>query len=147
MARFFRRPRLEGLDPALAYGRAATLHAILFAPILVGVLRLGRPWLAVGYALIAAVVILETSSLSAKAALAASLLGLGLVFVLPRLRWVGLAFSSFAVIALPVVFPVPLDPEATCWLANHKPSALHRLGIWSFVAEHPRGHDADKQPG
>lgn len=136
LARFFRGPRLEGLDPALAYGRAATLHAILFAPILVGVLRLGRPWLAVGYALIAAVAILETSSLSAKAALAASLLGLVLVFVLPRLRWAGLAFLSFAVIALPVMFPVPLDPEATCWLANHKPSALHRLGIWNFVAEH-----------
>ena len=136
LARFFRGPRLEGLDPALAYGRAATLHAILFAPILVGVLRLGRPWLAVGYALIAAVAILETSSLSAKAALAASLLGLVLVFVLPRLRWAGLAFLSFAVIALPVMFSVPLDPEATCWLANHKPSALHRLGIWNFVAEH-----------
>ncbi|MBV8506365.1 MAG: hypothetical protein JOZ11_11245, partial [Alphaproteobacteria bacterium] len=60
LARFFRGPRLEGLDPALAYGRAATLHAILFAPILVGVLRLGRPWLAVGFALIAAIVILET---------------------------------------------------------------------------------------
>jgi O-antigen ligase len=35
-----------------------------------------------------------------------------------------------------MMFPVPLDPEATCWLANHKPSALHRLEIWSFVAEH-----------
>jgi O-antigen ligase len=136
LARFFHRPRLEGLDSALAYGRAAALHAILFASILVGVLRLGRPWLAVGYALIAAVAILETSSLSAKAAFAASLLGLVLVFVLPRLRWAGLAFLSLAVIALPVMFPVPLDPEATCWLANHKRSALHRLGIWSFVAEH-----------
>jgi O-antigen ligase len=136
LARFFRGPRLEGLDPALAYGRAATLHAMLFAPILVGVLRLGKPWLAAGYALIAAVAILETSSLSAKAALAASLLGLALVFVLPRLRWTGLALLSFGVIALPVLFPVPLDPEATCWLANHKPSALHRLEIWSFVAEH-----------
>jgi O-antigen ligase len=35
-----------------------------------------------------------------------------------------------------MMFPVPLDPEATCWLANRKPSALHRLEIWSFVAEH-----------
>jgi O-antigen ligase len=136
LARFFRGPRLEGLDPALAYGRAATLHAMLFAPILIGVLRLGRPWLAAGYALLAAVAILETSSLSAKAALAASLLGLVLVFVLPRLRWAGIAFLSFGIIALPMMFPVPLDPEATCWLANHKPSALHRLEIWSFVTEH-----------
>jgi O-antigen ligase len=136
LARVFRGPRLEDLNPALAYGRAATLHAMLFAPILVGVLRLGRPWLAAGYALLAAVAILETASLSAKTALAASLLGLVLVFVLPRLRWAGLTFLSFGVIALPVMFPLPLDPEATCWLANHKPSALHRLEIWSFVAEH-----------
>jgi len=136
LARVFRGPRLDGLDPALAYGRAATLHAILFAPILVGVLRLGRPWLAAGYALLSALAIVETSSLSAKVALAASLLGLVLVFVLPRLRWAGLAFLSFGVIALPVMFPVALDPEATCWLANHKPSGLHRLEIWSFVAEH-----------
>jgi O-antigen ligase len=28
-----------------------------------------------------------------------------------------------------------LDPEATCWLADHKPSPLHALEIWSFVAE------------
>lgn len=46
--------RLEELDPALAYGGAAALHAILFAPILVGVLRLGRPGLSGGYALLVA---------------------------------------------------------------------------------------------
>ncbi len=71
LARVFRGPRLKGLDPALAGGRAATLRAILFAPILVGVLRVGRPRLSGGYALLAAVAILETSSLSAKTALAA----------------------------------------------------------------------------
>jgi exopolysaccharide production protein ExoQ len=138
LARFLREPRLDGIDPALAYGRAATLHAILLVPVFVGLLRLGVPRLAVGYALLAAAAILETSSLSAKTALAASLLALAAVLILPRLRWIGLAFLGFAAVALPLMFPVPIGVKATCWLADHKASALHRLEIWGFVAEHIR---------
>jgi exopolysaccharide production protein ExoQ len=138
LARFLHEPRLDGIDPALAYGRAATLHAILLVPVFVGLLRLGVPRLAAGYALLAAIAILETSSLSAKTALAGSLLALAAVLILPRLRWIGLAFLGLAAVALPLMFPLPLGVTTTCWLADHKPSALHRIEIWGFVAEHIR---------
>jgi exopolysaccharide production protein ExoQ len=55
---------------------------------------------------------------------------------LPQLRWIGLTLLGIAALASPLIFPVPLSSEETCWLADHKPSALHRLEIWSFVAEH-----------
>jgi exopolysaccharide production protein ExoQ len=129
-------PRPEGFDRALDYGRAATLHAILLVPVLVGLLRLGAPRLAAAYSLLAGAAVLETSSLSAKTAPAAGLLSFAVVFILPQLRWAGLALLGFDAVTLPLMLPVPLNPEATCWLANHKPSALHRLEIWSFVAEH-----------
>jgi O-antigen ligase len=138
LARLLHEPRLNGVDPALGYGRAATLHAILLAPVLVGLLRLGFPRLAVGFAFLAAAAILETSSLSAKTALAASLLVLIAVWLLPRLRWIGFGGFGFAVVALPLIFPLPLGAEATCWLADHKASAAHRLEIWSFVADRLR---------
>jgi O-antigen ligase len=129
-------PRPEGFDRALDYGRAATLHAILLLPVLVGLLRLGAPRLAAAYSLLAGAAILETSSLSAKTALAAGLLSFAVVFILPQLRSAGLALLGVGAVILPLVFPMSLSSEATCWLANHKPSALHRLKIWSFVAEH-----------
>jgi O-antigen ligase len=138
LARFLHEPRLNGVDPALGYGRAATLHATLLAPVLVGLVRLGFLRLAVGFALLAAAAILETSSLSAKTALAASLLVLIAVWLQPRLRWIEFGVFGFAVVALPLMFPLPLGAEATCWLADHKASAAHRLEIWSFVAEHIR---------
>ena len=138
LARFLHEPRLNGVDPALGYGRAATLHATLLAPVLVGLVRLGFLRLAVGFALLAAAAILETASLSAKTALAASLLVLIAVWLQPRLRWIEFGVFGFAVVALPLMFPLPLGAEATCWLADHKASAAHRLEIWSFVAEHIR---------
>jgi O-antigen ligase len=138
LARFLYEPRLNGVDPALGYGRAATLHAILLAPVLVGLLRLGFPRLAVGFALLAATAILETSSLSAKTALAVTLFVLVAVWLLPRLRWIGLGVFGCAVVGLPLMFPLPLGAEAECWLADHKASAAHRLEIWSFVAERIR---------
>jgi O-antigen ligase len=135
LARVLHGPLLEGFDPALEYGRAATLHAILLIPIFIGLLRLRAPRLAAGYALLGATAILETSSLSAKTALAVGVLCFVVVFILPQLRWVGLAVLGFGAVALPAMLPMTLDPEVTCWLADHKPSALHRLEIWSFVAE------------
>jgi exopolysaccharide production protein ExoQ len=141
LALFLNRPGLGGINPALtnpalAYGRAATLNAILMVPVLVGLSRLGDHRLAAAYVLLTTIAILETSSLSAKVALAAGLLVLATVLILPRLRWIVLTSLGLAAVALPWVFPVPLSAEATCWLADHKPSALHRLEIWSFVAEH-----------
>jgi len=136
LARILHGPRPVGFDPGLDYGRAATFHAVLLVPILVGLLRLGALRLAAGYAVLAAIAILETSSLSAKMALTAGLVGLAAVFIVPQLRWAGLIALGFGAVTLPLMFPAPLNPEVTCWLANHKPSALHRLEIWNFVAEH-----------
>lgn len=136
LALFLHGPRLDDIDPALAYGRAATLHAILLPPILVGLRRLGARRLAAACALFSMVAILESSSLSAKTALAASLVTFAAVCALPQLRWAGLVLSGFAALALPLIFPLSLNVATTCWLADHKPSALHRLEIWSFVAEH-----------
>jgi len=136
LALFLHQPGLDGIDPALAYGRAATLNAILTVPVLVGLWRLGDRRSAAAYMLLTTIAILETSSLSAKIALAAGLLALATVLILPRVRWIALALLGLAAVALPLVFPVPLNAEVTCWLADHKPSALHRLEIWGFVAEH-----------
>jgi O-antigen ligase len=138
LARLLHEPRLSGLDPALAYGRGATLNAILLIPIMVGLRQIGCSRLATATAIFGIVAILKTSSLSAKTALAAGLLTLAVVSILPRLRWLGLASLAFAVVALPLLLPIPLDVATTCWLANHKASTLHRLEIWSFVAAHIR---------
>ena len=118
LARFLYEPRLDGVDPALGYGRAATLHATLLAPVLVGLLRLGFPRLAVGFALLAAAAILETSSLSAKTALAVSLLVLVAVWLFAaaaldrawRFRIRGGCVAADV--------PLPLGAEAACWLAE-----------------------------
>ena len=138
LARILHGPLPAGFDPALEYGRAATLHAILLIPILIGLWRLGTRRLAAGFALVGVTAIVATSSLSAKTALAVGLLCFALVFILPQLRWAGLALFAVGALVLPVMLPITLNPEATCWLANHKPSALHRLEIWSFVAERIR---------
>jgi O-antigen ligase len=135
LAFFLHGARPDNIDPALAYGRAATLSAILTVPVLVGLWRLGTLRWVAAYVLLTTIAILETSSLSAKTALAGGLLAFAAVLTLPRLRWVMLAALGFAAVVSPLLFPVTLDADATCWVANHKPSALHRLEIWSFVAE------------
>jgi O-Antigen ligase len=136
LARFLHAPRLDGYDPSIAYERGATLHAISLLPISVGLLQMGRPFLAACCALFGAAAILATSSLSAKLALTAGLAAFAAVAIVPRLRWAGLATLVVAALALPLAFPLTLDAAATCWLANDKPSALHRLDIWSFVTAH-----------
>ena len=76
------------------------------------------------------------------------LLVLGAVWLLPRLRWIGFGVFGIAVVGLPLMFPLSLGFEATCWLANHKASAAHRLEIWGFVAERIRQrpvHDRRKR--
>lgn len=109
---------------------------ILMVPVQVGLSRFGDRRLAAAYVLLTTIAILETWSLSAKIALAAGLLALALVLVLPRLRWIAPALAGLAAVAFPLVFPSPLDAAVTTGLADHKPSASHRLEIWSFVAKH-----------
>jgi hypothetical protein len=131
-------PAPEDYDPALFYARAATLHAAFVIPLLVALIRLRAAWLGWLHGVLTTIALFETASLSAKIALAVGFGVLLAVYAAPRLRWVGLAALALAVIVLPAAFPLKLGPEARCWLINHKPSALHRVMIWSFVADHIR---------
>ena len=132
MALFLHRPALDGIDRALGYGCAATLNAILMVPVQVGLSRFGDRRLAAAYVLLTTMVILETSSLSAKIAIAAGLLALATVLVLPRLRWIAPALSGLAAVALPFVFPSPLDAAATCWLCRPQAIGLAPVGDLEF---------------
>jgi exopolysaccharide production protein ExoQ len=129
-------PASDDFDPSLFYARAATLHAVFVIPLLVALIRLRAVRLAVLHTVAATLALFATASLSAKIALG---LGLGVfvaVYALPRLRWAGLALLALATVALPALFPLTIGPQTSCWLIAHKPSALHRVMIWSFVAEH-----------
>ena len=57
-------------------------------------------------------------------------LGVGAaVFLVPRLRYLLLGLLAAAIIGLPAILPYHPDAATTCWLANEKASALHRLLI------------------
>jgi len=142
LARYLYAPRLDGVDPALGYGRAATLHAMFFAPVLIGLLRCGFRRLAVGFALLAAAAIMETSSLSAKTALTASLLVLVAVWLVPWLRWLGLGGVGVALGFGPIIFNIwrllsdrayPTRPAQATIAATTAAAAavgLISFGIW-----------------
>jgi exopolysaccharide production protein ExoQ len=129
-------PAPENFDPALYYGRAASLQAVFVVPLLIALVRL-RAWrLGLLHTVLAACAILESASLSARMGLAVGLVALALVYALPLLRWAGLAMLALAMAAAPIPLPWHIGPEAACWLISHKASALHRIMIWNFVAEH-----------
>jgi O-antigen ligase len=123
-------------EPALLYARAATLHSVFVLPLLVVLLRLKAPRLALLHSVVTVLALLETVSLSAKLALAVAAVTLGIVYLVPVMRWAGLGVLALAAASLPFVFPVQIGPAASCWMISHKPSALHRILIWNFVAEH-----------
>ncbi len=121
--------------PALFYGQGATIHAILLGPLSFGLWRAGHRRLALAQAVIAILCVLSTVNLSAKTALVAGAAGFAVIWLLPRLRWFLLGLLALAVASAPFATPlIRLDPATTCWLAAHKPSALHRIYIWRFVA-------------
>ncbi|GGF26215.1 hypothetical protein GCM10011611_35340 [Aliidongia dinghuensis] len=115
------------------YGRGATIHAILLAPLAWGLWRSGARRLAVAQVALAVLCVFETHDLSAKVALAGALAGGALVLAAPRLRWGFLALLGVVALGLPLAFPVQLDPARECWMFEHKKSALHRVYIWDFV--------------
>jgi len=123
----------DNFDFATYYGRGATIHAILLAPLGWGLWRAGMKRLAVGQGALAALCILATHDLSAKVALAGAVGGAVLVLALPQLRWALLALVGLVALGLPLAFPVQLDQAQECWMFSHKKSALHRLYIWDFV--------------
>ena len=130
----------EGFDFATYYGRGATIHAILLAPLSWGLWRTGARRLAIGQFLLAAIAILATHDLSAKVALGGAIGGGLMILALPQLRWAFLALVALVALGLPLAFPIQLDQAQECWLFAHKKSALHRIYIWDFVV----GQIADK---
>jgi exopolysaccharide production protein ExoQ len=133
--RYLHRARPENFDPANFYGRGATIHAILIVPLFIGLWRVGAPRIGIVQAVCGIVGILATSNLSAKIALSAAVLAAVIVVLLPRLRWMILVLLGFAAAVLPFTLPATPSPSVECWLADHKPSALHRIYIWDFAAE------------
>jgi O-antigen ligase len=135
IAKHLHAPQASNYDLALFYGRGATIHSILLVPLTLGLWRAGWRSVAIGQFLVGAAAMLLTSSLSAKMALGTALVVGAAVFVLPALRFALLALLALLVAALPFVLPYRPDPAETCWLADNKASALHRLYIWDFAAE------------
>jgi exopolysaccharide production protein ExoQ len=123
-------------DPALFYARAITLHAVFVVPLLVALIRLRAVALGLVHTAITTAALFETASLSGKVALAVGLVICLAVYGLPVLRWAGLALLALAAVAVPFVFPLTVSAATDCWLTEHKPSALHRVLIWNFVAAH-----------
>jgi O-antigen ligase len=132
----FHPPTIEAFNPSLFYARAATLHAVFVVPLLMALIRLRAPRLALLHTATAWLALFATASLSAKIALVLGVALLASIYIAPRLRWAGLALLGLAASALPLAFPVDLTQDQRCWLIQHKPSALHRLLIWDFVAAH-----------
>ena len=133
-------PAGEAYDPALFYARAATLHAAFVIPLLLALIRLRALPLALLHTAITVLALFETASLSAKIALAIGFGLLGAVYLVPRLRWAGLGVLVLAAVIVPAVFPIHPTEAESCWLIDHKPSAMHRILIWDFVAEHIHQH-------
>lgn len=125
----------ENFDFATYYGRGATIHAILLAPLGWGLWRAGARRLAIAQFVLAAVCILATHDLSAKLALAGAVGGAAVILALPPLRWAFLALVALVALGLPLAFPVQLDGRQECWMFANKKSALHRIYIWNFVVD------------
>lgn len=136
IARHLHKPQGPDYDLALFYGRGATIQSILMVPLTLGLWRGGARGLAVLQAALGGLAILLTASLSAKMALGAGLAVGAAVFVLPVLRYALLGLLALLVAALPFALPYKPDTAQTCWFAENKGSALHRLYIWNFAAAH-----------
>jgi exopolysaccharide production protein ExoQ len=127
---------MNDLQVANAYSRGAVFHAVVLPPLAAALFGRGRPIAAALSIVLAVVAIFALHSVSAKLALA-----LGIGVSLAAYRWPGagrmlvLALCG-AILAAPLfLLPLP-DPGSLCWLAEHQPSALHRLYIWAFVDRH-----------
>jgi O-antigen ligase len=132
LSRLSHAPR-ENFDFAIYYGRGATIHAILLAPLSWGLWRAKWKRLALVQFGLAAVCILATHDLSAKVALAGAVGGGLVILAVPALRWTLLALVALVALSLPLAFPIQLSQPQECWMFANKKSALHRIYIWDFV--------------
>lgn len=114
---------------AITYGRSAVLAALSILPILLlaPMPRLYRVGLALPGLLLAALSV----NLAAKLLLPVAVLAAGIGFW-RRGPWVLVGVAALAV-SLPALLPVPLTPAQDCALWSSKPSAAHRLLIWTYT--------------
>lgn len=114
---------------AITYGRSAVLAALAAVPILLAAPfpLLRRVFLAVPGIVLAAISANLAAKLLVPVAVVAALVGLW--------RWgpVVIALAVSSAIALPALLPVALTPAQECALWAGKPSAAHRLLIWTYA--------------
>jgi exopolysaccharide production protein ExoQ len=115
------------------YSRGSDFAAFLIPALALGLWRNGARKLAVAQLIVGGIAILIGWELSAKLALVVGVLAGTLILAAPRLRWALVAALALAAVAGPLIVPVTLSADETCWLAAHKPSGLHRVMIWNFV--------------
>ena len=113
----------------ITYGRSAVLAALAAVPILLAAPfpLLRRVFLAVPGIVLAAISANLAAKLLVPVAVVAALVGLW--------RWgpVVIALAVSSAIALPALLPVALTPAQECALWAGKPSAAHRLLIWTYA--------------
>ena len=116
-----------------AYSRGAVFQAIATVPLALALWRSGRRQLAVGQLVLVALAAGLGVQAAAKLALLCGIAGGAAVLIQPALRWLPPAAIVIFAVVLPWALPVSPSPETTCWLAEHKPSGLHRVLIWNWV--------------
>ena len=132
--------RLHGLHSTEygpnTYSRGTVFEAIVVGALSAGLWRGGMKIMAIATVAATLAAVLLGSQLSAKVALLVSVAISLLVLARPSFRWLLPALLILATCIIPFMLPFLLPVETQCWLAAHKPSALHRIFIWNFVAEH-----------
>lgn len=120
--------RAQPVD-AITYGRSAVLAALVVVPTLLAAPL--PPWQRIVFIIPGVILAALSANLAAKlllpVAAVAALIGLW--------RWgpVLVAVAVSSAIALPAVLPVGLNPAQECSLWAGKPSAAHRLLIWTYA--------------
>jgi hypothetical protein len=125
--------RPTGAPLADAYSRGSVFHALILVPLSVGLWRMGRLRLALLQAVLGCAAILLGVQLAAKMALLCGLAAMLATLRFPVLRWSIPVLLAVVILGVPFALPIQPSPSAQCWLAEHKPSALHRILIWNWV--------------
>lgn len=117
----------------ISYSRGAVAHALMLVPLGVMMARRGAWGVALALALPGLGAVAVLTSLSAQVAILAAAVVLVLVLAVPATVWV---VAAMPLVALALAPQIPYDPSGPlgCAVAASKPSALHRLHIWDFVA-------------
>ena len=125
------------IDESLRCDRNMTIVAMMLWPALYGLHQAGKIRLALGLAVLAAVSIFLNQSMAAKGAVLIGWTVWGIERVLPT---IGVKLVRAAVVIFLLGFPfaaqhLPTPDKLDKWEGVHT-SALHRMVIWRYVADH-----------